>query len=282
MMTVQHHLCAAVVCGAMSASAQFNLVATSSTPLVPLKSLESGIKLITPMSAGANERVIRNLDLSLFRTLTFPAPPTGHQWTTCSYVTEALFDTEPSSIEFILMSTSVSGPGDIHFLVCRENGEVLFQQSPGAAVAGVGNGTTNFWDPVFVSEGIAYLLLHESGGFGVPARLYELPGTLPCMDCYGSPSSSGIGLGDGPIIDGTSGFALFPNPNSGMVNVDLGSLQADALHVLDAAGQLARIVPVNGQPRLSISTWGMAPGRYLVMALRDGRSLVSLPLVMER
>ncbi len=240
------------------------------------------MRLVERMPFGttaASSVVIRNLDLSIHRVLGFPDPPVGMQWNSMSYVTEDLFDTDPSTIEFVMVAGQVSGPGDYATFVFREDGTELFSQNPGSLTVSIG---ANSSYPIFTVDGQSYMLLFTSSVLGPPARLYALPGRLPCMDCYGSPTTSGIGLGDGPTVDGSSGFTLFPNPVSGTVNVELGNLRAEALHVFDAAGQLARVVPVKGQQRLSFTTEGMAQGRYLVMALRDGRSLAALPLVMER
>jgi hypothetical protein len=265
-----------------NASAQIQEAWQHPATLWQLSTLGSGMRLIEHMPFGgttASSRVIRNLDLSVHRVLNYPAPPAGLQWSNMGYITEALFDTDPATIEFVMMATPIGGMGNSAVFVFREDGTEVFSLNPGSMSAMI---SMNSSYPIFTVDGQSYMLLYTNGPDGPPARLFTLPGTLPCMDCYGSPTASGIGLGEGPGVEAPSGFALFPNPTTASVNAELGTLRADALHVFDAAGQLARVVPVNGQRRVSFTTEGLAAGRFLVMAKREGVSVAALPLVIER
>lgn len=131
-------------------------------------------------------------------------------------------------------------------------------------------------------DGQAYMVTYTSGPIGGPTRVFALPGALPCMDCYGTPTTSGIGLGDGTLSGGSSRITLFPNPASQAVTVALGGSTADAVSLHDAAGALLRTERTNGKQHVQLSTAGLAQGRYLVMVRRGGMPIATLPLVIER
>jgi hypothetical protein len=107
-----------------------------------------------------------------------------------------------------------------------------------------------------------------------------LPGSLPCWDCHGSPGM-GVNVGTGPVTDLGSGIALFPNPSANTVTIDLHGQQADAVLLHDAKGTLVRNVAAASGPLITLPTDGLATGRYMVVVLRGGKQLATLPLVVD-
>jgi hypothetical protein len=263
----------------MSGLAQFVEIAQAPGVVIQISSLAYGTKLIdwfTGNQTDAGSLTIYNPDLSVYRVLNYPAPPDGMQWSSLGYVTETLFDTDESNIEFFMSATAI-GDWSEGIFIFREDGEQLFAQNPGSMFSIAGMGYSGA--PIFTSGGQTYMVVHGMGSTG-PSRIFTLPGTLPCMDCFGSPSN--LQLGGFTEPGSRSDILLFPNPAARSVTIALGGSQADAIAVLDAAGQLVRTERIGGRQRVELSTTGLAQGRYVVLVQRAGLRLVSLPLVIER
>ncbi len=91
----------------------------------------------------------------------------------------------------------------------REDGDFLFSQVPGNFT----NGPlfVDAFGPVFSTPDGTFMTVHTVGVNGAPVNIYRLPGTLPCMDCYGSPQPEPTVVGG--IIQGApppSGMILLP------------------------------------------------------------------------
>jgi hypothetical protein len=133
------------------AKAQFPQVAQFDATVFPIRSLGSGVKLIQDFDPGATTRTIYDQDLSVFRVLHYPAPPSGMEWANMGYITEELFDTDPSTIEFTLVAYTPFF-GDFATFVYREDGTQLFGQNPGNMVSAVGGSLTDF-EPIYTTMG---------------------------------------------------------------------------------------------------------------------------------
>lgn len=263
----------------MSGSAQFVEIAQAPGVVHQINSLAYGTKLIDALGVDlttAGTLTVYNPDLSVYRVLSIPTAPAGMQWATIGYITETLFDLDETNIEFCLTAIG-GGISDQAVYIFREDGEQLFVQNPGSMFAYFGMGFSGA--PIFTSDNQTYMVVH-GGDLNGPTRVYTLPGKLPCMDCYGSPSNLQLGGFTDP--GSRSDIVLFPNPAAQSVTVALGESQADAIAILDAAGQLVRNERIGGRQRVELSTSGLAQGRYIVMVQRAGLRLVSLPLVIER
>jgi len=264
------------------AFAQFQLVATSPQDLIVLGSLSSGTRFIGPLITPASmpgTRTIYNMDLSVHRVLNFPPPPMGMQWFNMGFITEALFDDDPSTIEF----TMVAGAGSsFATYVIREDGSVLFQRTPGNLV----NGPifTAAYGPIFSTPDGTYMTIHTGGAVGGPVEVYRLPGQLPCFDCYGAPQGEGINVGGTAPELPTHGFTLVPNPAGSEVQVivDRSLSDPDAVSVLDAAGREVLRQPLAAGSKLVVPLSGLASGRYVVTLWKAARPLGSESLLIAR
>lgn len=266
----------------VASMAQIQLVATSPESLSVLGSLSSGTRyigpLITPQSVPGT-RIIYNLDLSVHRVLNFPAPPAGMQWYSMGYITEALFDDDPSTIEF----TMVAGAGSsFATYVFREDGSVVFQRNPGNLT----NGPifTEAYGPIFSTPEGTFMTVHTTGPVGGPVEVYRLPGQLPCLDCYGAPQGEGV-TGGGMVLEPpTHGFVLVPNPagNDVQVVVDRSLFDPEELTVMDASGREVLRLPAAGSSTLHIPLSGLANGRYVVTLWRAAKPLGGRALLIAR
>jgi hypothetical protein len=272
--------------GLGSSQAQFPEIAQHPGAVHQISSLSSGTRLIEHFTTNittSGTRTIYNLDLTVHRVLVYPAPPAGMGWANMGYITEELFDTDPSTIEFTLTAGSISGPGNVASFVFREDGTELFQQNPGALVSGITGHQTGF-SPIFMEGGQAYMVVFTTGMFGPPTRVYALPGTLPCMDCHGSPTTSGIILGEPDGIAPFPGLLLQPNPAQDALHVQLNGWaeQAQEILLLDAGGREVMRKRVTNSIAEELGIGHLPNGRYTVAATRNGFRVATAPLVIAR
>ena len=261
-------------------SAQFPQVAEIDTTVFPIRSLGSGVKLIEDFNSNATTRTIYNQDLSVFRVLHYPAPPAGMQWGNMGYITEELFDTDPSTIEFTMSAYSSAGPGDMATFVYREDGTQLFEQDPGSMVSQLGGALASF-DPIYTYNGQTYMVVYEHQVMGPPTHIYALPGNLPCMDCYGSPGANGMGLGGTTVADPDSRIMLYPNPARNSAILELGNSKADVVTIWNALGKQVLTLTAGTGTSITISLSQLAAGFYTVSVERKGQRITTLPLVVK-
>ncbi|MBZ0205736.1 MAG: T9SS type A sorting domain-containing protein [Flavobacteriales bacterium] len=173
-----------------------------------------------------------------------------------SNITEELFDTDPSTIEFAI--GSVSDPS-VGVRVFREDGTEIFNQTPGLGMFGDGG--------VYENNGVAYMLLYESQVDG-PYKVYQLPGHLPCIDCHGTPAGMVVMNGD----DASGGLTIFPNPTANEVTVQVPGrfAQKDAtLLLMSSDGKVVRQYMLNGKSAFTFSVKGLAGGVYQCILVVD-------------
>lgn len=164
----------------------------------------------------------------------------------------------------------------------REDGDFLFSQVPGNFT----NGPlfVDAFGPVFSTPDGTFMTVHTVGVNGAPVNIYRLPGTLPCMDCYGSPQPEPTVVGG--IIQGAppSGMILLPNPAQHEVQVRLDGAvgQADQLIIFDASGRVVLRSAVATKDVTVLSISQLANGRYTVTAVRGDRPIGSSLLLIAR
>lgn len=264
---------------------QFPLVNTSAQSIFVLGSLSSGMRYAEPfypVDGAAGTRTIYNLDLTVHRVLNYPAPPTGMRWANMGYITETLFDTDPLTIEFTMVAQPISSPGNFAAFVVREDASVLFSQNPGNFT----NGPffVSAYGPIFSTPEGTFMTVHTYGVNGGPVNIFQLPGTLPCMDCYGTPDPDGIVMGGVINNDPASGMILLPNPAQHEVHIRFSNrdTQVDQVSVTDASGRMVLRSAVNSKDLTVISVGQLANGRYTVTATQGERPIGSLPLMIAR
>jgi hypothetical protein len=253
-------LCALLFILTHIAVGQFPVVNTHDQKLGVLGSLSSGWYYLGPEALNTGSRTIYNLDMSVFRVLNYPAPPVGMQWMNMCYITDALFDTDPTTIEF-MMQAYHSGGTNPGIFVFREDGTELFSQVP--ANYGIGNTAVQAYGPIYMVNGIAYLALNQHISAG-PTTIYQLPGQLACHDCFGSPGTPDAGMGLQGGGAGLSPVTLFPNPASTTLTVVRPTeyRMYRSLEIFDAAGRLAKTLPLSAGEADVLQVGDLPAGHY--------------------
>ncbi len=264
------------------AHAQFPVITQTSEGFRALSSLGSGTKLFRGFNPESGQATILNLDLSVHRVLNFPAAPANMYWSEINYITEELFDTDPATIEFMLVAFDEETSTNGAIFVYRENGTEVFSQMPGSLVGGLSGGTMGF-APIFQDGDQAYMIIRQSTFVG-PITYYALPGTLPCMDCHGAPTTDGLvtgGLGSGTI---STGLVLYPNPSASEVVLACTACQigAGTVSIVDAAGRTVAEHSFLGAERQAMNLHGLPAGAYVCLVSADGRTKARLPLQVVR
>lgn len=261
--------------------AQFTVVGTNPSPVIQITSLGVGIRFITvfPITSASGQRTIYNLDYSVHRVLNYPAPPAGMSWNWMGYVTEELFDTDPSTIEFAMLASS-TGQQSSALYVFREDGSELFVQSPGFMIGQLGAFYVDS-EPIFTVDGQTYMSVHQGLNQG-PMTLYALPGSLPCKDCFGSPHPAiTTGVGE-QMTPSDPDIRMFPNPAGDSVTLVFGTLQVDFISIWDAGGRLVHKERAASGGAHTITISELPVGTYTVDCIDHGLRIASLPLVVQR
>lgn len=259
---------AAAVQLALSCSAQFPLVGTFSGTGYALHTLESaGQKLF---NYSATNITIYNLDLTVYASFTLPPPPANHICTMVGYITEDLFDTDPSTIECVAYYYNGPIPA---CRIYRFDGTLLHEELPGRPSGAVIGGVDSY--PIFNSDSGSYMLLSQTA---TGTKVYQLPGHMPCSsDCSGA------------LISGTveefvahPGNELFHHPNPAdqgaevVYELPLGA-KVGELVFYNTRGQQVLLLPVgNGTDRVHVNTSVLAAGTYLYQ-LRTATEVVGGP-----
>jgi len=255
----------------ITAMAQITLVDTHAERLEVILSLDlSGPKLIDRSDTGF---VLYNTDLSPFASVIFPPPPPLFYYTSVpTYITEATFDTDPTSIEFLQPIQKTGGMVN-GVRVMRMDGTILLEDTLHSA-GGV-NGMDEFSTspPIFTDSTGTYMLLSVING---PSALYALPGSLPCLAC--DPGSLVTG-GDGHLNSAaTANMTIFPNPAHSMISIAF-QLPAGTHHaqfmLINTQGQCLRSAPVDRSGRMEFDVSDLAAATYLCrLSLETGEVLV--------
>jgi len=207
----------ALIAFGINAKAQITLEKTyltggnSNGQLNIIKLTTSGYKYLVTDTSNI---YLYSLNHSIFKTIPIPyngpytySPSSVH----AIYVSEELFNTNPSDIEY--MFTYFNGIG--HIKIYDEIGNILFSRDT-VTVGGqtyLGYGTI-----VYTSSGVKMILSHKYGSDS--AFVYSLPGILPCNDCTNG-VVSGLANPDGGGYGNQIGVSnSYPNPSINSTRID--------------------------------------------------------------
>ncbi|MBA3665405.1 MAG: T9SS type A sorting domain-containing protein [Bacteroidetes bacterium] len=190
-----------------------------------------------------------NLDETIFKTMSLPAKPDPSAVILAIYyVSESLFDTDSSNVEYMIC-WYWSGGSKIQ--VVRENGTILLSENNAYTVE---MWTTGKYISVFQTEvgtklQLAYSVPSPNGYIQQGSKIFILPGSYPA--------------GIGPMArSGPVDLSLYPNPNFGEFNIEgVNSVSLD-LEFYSEDGR--KIKTVNVGPDMHVKNLGLSNGVYLV------------------
>lgn len=264
----------------VSLPAQITLIDSIPQNLLVVRSLPTaGVKLYSKSTTGLT---LYNLDLSVYATIAYPSLPVGYSYFEVLYFTENTFDTDPLTIEVMMLTQDPSYVSGTR--VFRDDGTIVFDDL-GQSFSGVGGyDEVNAKPPLFTGEnGLTYMLTTTyPTNPPTESKLYQLPGSLPCMDCA---SQGGMGLQQNGMATNEGSLSIFPNPASDQMTVDYtlppGATTARLL-VQDATGRLVVNLPLNNTGRMSVPLIGHASGNYTCNLVSESHVLRTQQFVLMR
>jgi len=265
---------------AFIASAQITQVGSVNIGLRPILTLpDQGLMYASSITGNNQDQVIfYNADMTQAFTVTLPAVPAFYNYANRApvYVTTNLFDTDPSSIEFVMFVDGQFSTFD-GIRVVRQDGTLVFEDLNHVLYQTFENfyETLNSSDILNAPDGNTYMVLTDRYTSSV---VYQLPGVLPCVSCDGTTS----GLTEGPNRPELD-VRVFPNPNSGQFTVELELNGLVSMQVFDGRGALVHTEVFTAQGTRTQRTLDLsrfATGSYTLRIEHDGQR-VSQTVVVE-
>ncbi len=237
----------------------------------------SGYKYCT---AKLNDTIsLYNLDHTVFKKIPLPSLPSGLQNVIVAYITETLFDTDSSDIEYLInYQDGLLGYGAWYTRVYDESGTLLFSadssqlQNINASLPAYRSNSSGIYN---TDSGAKMILIRDAMDLTTITSVYNLPGLLECTKCDGQRSTN-TGITSGGI---NTDFKVFPNPSNGFSLVQY-ELPADAeqanLILFDVSGrELRRFAVDKSSARLMLPTAEFAQGTYFYALDIPGKGLTT-------
>ncbi len=197
-----------------------------------------------------------NLNHTVFRTINIP--PIGYHYTILiRYISEELFNTNPSDIEYLIISSPLPGHSFTH--VFDEAGNTLFiQDSTAQSAAPLGYGNEDFIS--YTPSGFKMIMQNAYTG---ASSVYSLPGFLPCHDCTNGVITSMV-----PDNNNTkqANISNYPNPNKGETTIEYtlpqGTTTAEIIFYNITGQEVKRYKVTDAFHNILISTAELDAGTY--------------------
>lgn len=244
---------------AAASHAQITALDTIADGIRPVYTLQdAGLKYMPARVQEQSNLNIYNQDLTVYRVLTVPPPPPGFTYNTLNYVTEDLFDTDPSNIEYMVYA---SAGFTFYTYVYREDGTLLLI-ADGLPNGGMAQYLIGGYDPIVPTD--QGPMLHISPmPLATEVRRYLLPGELPCLGCAGVAGYTGM-VGQTEVTDAMPPL-VYPNPAEEQVTIRYALPEGERSGVLvlfDDQGRSVLTRPTDGTGQVRIATSLLANGAY--------------------
>ena len=166
------------------------------------------------VDTASNVIALYNLNHSLYKTINIPTQPQPSQYWNIEYVSDELFNTTPTDIEY-LITGAYAIPYVYYVRIYDENGVVLFAKDS-VTVSTVYGATVRA--PIYYTPLGVKMILDCKKCSNNSASIYSLPGILPCNDCSNGIVSGLINSGTRESEMGISNS--YPNPTNSTTRID--------------------------------------------------------------
>ena len=225
-----------------------------------------------------NTITLYNSDLSVYKTINFPALPfnsPNSRWV--HYLTESLFDTDSTDLEYLLYYDDTAGVFNVG--VYDESGSLLFQRDSATSYPHFGNmsnGIHPYSSEIDYIDSIFYLRVHTRG----VTEFYQLPGVIPCFDpCSNADIGLSTGLNHGVNIPLFYLSDPVPNPATNETEISYNlppKVQSGSIVIYDQQGRRFKEIPVYPSVnKIIISMDGFKTGVYYYNLIWEGNAPAS-------
>ncbi len=164
-----------------------------------------------------------NLDHSLYKTINMPSFPNSSpiQWYFPQYVTETLWDTDSTDIDYAICAQDTDGTNFLRIL--HEDGTTLFSRDSASFYFGLGQEFGNpLCVPIFNTDSGTKMILWCGAGHNPrvmsSSSVYCLPGHLECDVCYNFNCDGRL---NGITSENISNRSLLSNPYPNPTNTSI-------------------------------------------------------------
>ena len=229
-----------------------------------LLSLQEGPKMMDVNSNGS-VYTIYNMDFSVYRELAFTAPPAGYSCGPLRYITEELFDTDPSTIEFLVNMYGPS-PEESFVKIYREDGTELFSKAGGTTLDYMNSTVMEASPSIFETPDGAVLLVQNLSA--ATMDIYSLPGHVPCVSSCEETAyyANALGTPEQLTTNDTGSINVINSSLAGsqvQYRLPAGTTNG-LLRVFDMQGRVITSTTVKGNGTFQFATSDHAAGAYRV------------------
>jgi hypothetical protein len=202
-----------------------------------------------------------NLNHTVFKNMVIPPRPVpllNTQQIHVYYISEELFNTTPTDVEYFVYYADKNFIG--HSIVYDESGNVLFSKDT-TNMSLVLTQTFGYEDFISFTTSGCKMIIYV--GNNLTGSVYSLPGTLPCHDCTNGTTTSIMTNNTGA---NTEKISNYPNPTAGQTTVEYnlpqGVTTADLVFYNMTGQEVKRFKVTNTFHDILISTADLDAGSY--------------------
>ncbi|HLP49909.1 MAG TPA: T9SS type A sorting domain-containing protein [Chitinophagales bacterium] len=265
------------------ANAQITYEHTYPLSVLPLIKLEtSGYKYVLVDT----QITLYNLDHTVFKQIQIPVQPGADSYV-IHYLSETLFNTDSSDMEYLLVGTiGTFGIGDRHYVkIYTDMGNTIFSKDSVSLMYGGGNSNGYYTQAIPIrntSEGTKLFLLEDGIVLGNATRVYSLPGSLECLSCIAQNGISGLNN-----VGADAGFlSTAPNPASNFTRINFrlpdGSQKGNMVIYSMEGRELKRYPVDRSSEYLTLSVIDLASGTYFYSLEAEGKSPTARRMIVIR
>jgi outer membrane protein assembly factor BamB len=206
-----------------------------------------------------------NLDGTFYKTILMPPRPDSTSFFySIDYISESLFDNDPSTIEYIVAYTYDSIPGNGYYKynrvkVIREDGTILLDEM-----------NADGYYVYSTEEGTKLMLYYEYANFlQYQTKVFNLPGKIP----FGT---------DDKITDMPNYPVLYPNPNNGSFFIRFHSNGENdhQIELYSTTGKLIDTYKSFSNPT-HINNLNLSEGEYLINTRSKGNNSTTKMIIKK-
>jgi|WetSurMetagenome_2_1015567.scaffolds.fasta_scaffold64131_2 hypothetical protein len=210
-----------------------------------------------------NQFSLYNLDGTFYKTIVMPPKPDPSSYFYyINFITESLFDNDPTTIEYIVAYSYDSIPNAYSYnrvKVIREDGTILLDE--------MNAGTYSIY---LTEEGPKLMLSYYYANCTTyQTKVFNLPGQIPTET-----------NDNNTVMSGNS--VLYPNPNAGSFSIDLKNNQDESvtIELYSANGKLVNTYQTSGNTA-KISNSTLSDGLYYIKTKSKNRNTTSKMIIQK-